>query len=658
MHPTNERVSPRQLSPVARFSVLSLVLLSLLAGAIGHVMAERIQQRALGHAERAAQVVGALGVRAAIPEQELRDGLTPATLRRTDREILGVLRRAGVLKLKVFDRDRVMVYSNDRKGIGDAAPARSNVAVALAGGEVSRLGRGTDDDGLGVETLEMYQPLRYRNSGPPAGAFEVYVDYSATAASIARDKRTLWLVLVGGLSLVWLLLFRLVRGVSAALRRQVTENRHLARHDALTGLPNRTVLYERLNQSVDAYRRSSVHSALLLVDLDRFKEVNDTLGHDKGDELLVEVARRLRGVAAPRDLVARLGGDEFAVLRPSLAPGEDATALAETIVRALSAPVDLGGTSVVVDASVGVAGCPEHGDDPVALLRRADVAMYEAKDRRSGVEAYDPGRDTHHRDRLALLGELPRAMRESELVIAYQPKVSAENGSINGVEALVRWDHPEHGLVPPGMFIPAAELTSLVRPLTLYVLDQALRDHQLWAAEGLLLPVAVNLAGPSVFDVEMPGAVAQLLADHDVDPRHLTLEISEGTALADAARGARVLENLRVLGVRLALDDFGTGQTALSHLLRMPLDELKIDRSFVSPLDVPGAEEGSLVGSIVEIGQRIGLTVVAEGIETQVAWECLRDLGCHEGQGFYFAKPMWSDDLVAWVAARAVEQAA
>ena len=633
-------------------------MLAALAATIGQLMAEQIRERALDHASKAAQVVGALGVRAAIPEKELANGVRPETLERTDREILGVLRRAGVLKLKVFDRDRVMVYSNDRSGIGKAAPAKSNVAVALAGGSVRRLGRGTDDDGEGVETLEMYQPLRYREGGRPAGAFEVYVDYSATSAAIAGDQRRLWILLSGGLFVVWALLFRLVRGVSTALRRQVADNRHLARHDSLTGLPNRTVLYEELGCAVDGYRRLAVHSALLLVDLDRFKEVNDTLGHDKGDELLVEVARRLRRVAGPRDLVARLGGDEFAVLRPSVSPGEDPRDLADAIVRSLSDPIHLGGTAVVVDASVGVAACPDHGQDAVALLRRADVAMYEAKDRRSGVESYDAGRDNHHRDRLTLLGELPRALRDNELVMAYQPKVALHDGSVNGVEALVRWQHPEQGLVPPGMFIPAAELTSLVRPLTLYVLDHALRDHRAWAAEGVHLPVAVNLAGPSVFDAEMPGAVAELLARHEVDPKHLTLEISEGTALADAARGARVLENLRVLGVRLALDDFGTGQTALSHLLRMPLDELKIDRSFISPLDDGGEDAAALVGSIVEIGRRIGLTVVAEGIETERAWERVRDLGCHEGQGFLFARPMWSADVLEWVAARPLAHAA
>lgn len=213
-------------------------MLTVLAATVGQVMAEQIRERALDYASRAAQVVGALGVRAAIPEQELSGGVSAETLERTDREIVGVLRRAGVLKLKVFDRDRVMVYSNDRRGIGRAAPAKSNLAVALAGGSVSRLGRGTDDDGQGVETLEMYQPLRYRESGRPAGAYEVYVDYSATSAAIARDQRRLWILLSGGLFVVWALLFRLVRGALAALRRQVADNRHLARHDALTGLPN------------------------------------------------------------------------------------------------------------------------------------------------------------------------------------------------------------------------------------------------------------------------------------------------------------------------------------------------------------------------------------------------------------------------------------
>jgi diguanylate cyclase (GGDEF)-like protein len=646
--PDSRIVDPRRLSPVARFSVLSLILLAGLGAVVGNLLAERIGDRALEQAVRAAQIVGAVGVRGAVPEHELGHGLTNATMRRADTQIFPLLRQAGVLKIKVFNRRRVMVYSSDHIGLGTAAPARSNVARALTGGRVQRMGHGTDDDGTGVETLEMYLPLYYGVQGRAAGAFEVYVDYSATSASVRRDVRTMWLLLAGGLFLVWALLFRLVRGVSTALRRQVSENRFLARHDALTGLPNRTVLYEELGRSVDAFRRVAVRSALLLVDLDRFKEVNDTLGHDYGDELLVEVAKRLRVLAGEDDLVVRLGGDEFAILRPSVGAGENVRELAETIVGGLRKPIDLGGTAVVVDASVGVAMCPEHGQSAVTLLRRADVAMYEAKDRRSAVEAYDPTRDKHHRNRLALLGELPRAMREDELRLAYQPKVSFADGSVHGVEALVRWQHPEQGLIMPASFVPAAELTSLVRPLTLHVLERALRDQRSWAEHGVRLQVAVNLAGPSVYDSGLPSAVEELLARYGASPADLTLEISERTALSDAARGMDVLADLRRLGVRLSLDDFGTGQTALSHLLRLPLDELKIDRSFITPLD-HADDEAALVGSIVEIGRRTGLTVVAEGIETEEACRRVAELGCHVGQGYLFARPMWADALVPWV---------
>jgi diguanylate cyclase (GGDEF)-like protein len=632
-------------SPVARFSLISLVVMAALGAALGVTLQGRINQRALDGTARTVKILGEV-VETHMTPAELGRGLRPATLRTLANEFGGdELRRSGVDRVKIFDAERVMVYSNDGEGIGRPAPRRSNVAKALAGETVRQIERGTADDGRGELTLSVYSPLR-DGSGRPYGAFEIYLDHAPTAAAARDDVRALWLLIVVGFSVLWASLFRLVRSASAALRRQVAENRRQATHDALTGLPNRTLLYDRLQAALD-----DGAAALLLIDLDRFKEVNDTLGHDHGDRLLCDVATRLREAVEPCDLVARMGGDEFAVLRPGARTEDEGRRLAGRVALALRTPFELGGTTVVVDASIGLAMCPLHGEDVTTLIRLADVAMYEAKARRTEVESYDAARDHHHADRLKLLGELPRALAEGELVLAYQPKLDLASGEVRGAEALVRWQHPVRGLLSPGSFIPAAELTSLVGPLTLYVLDAALRQQREWASAGLDLAVAVNLAGPSVMDVDLPGAVGALLEKHGSDPTALTLEINEGTMMSDVPAALRVLSGLRAHGVQLSLDDFGTGQTSLIQLHQLPLQELKIDRSLV-------IGDARLVGSIVEMGHRFGLSVVGEGIETKETEEVLRDAGCDAVQGFLYARPLWADELAAWVAERELASAA
>jgi diguanylate cyclase (GGDEF)-like protein len=619
--------------------VISLAVMLGLALVLGLSIQQRLEERALGQAERTAEIVGAVAVRTNVPQQELRNGLSDGTVTRLNRQFsTRSLLATGVMRVKLFDGRRRLVYTDGGRGDGQPAGLRSNVAAALTGKRVSHLTKGTDDDGHGTQMLSVYLPLLYEGSSRPAGAFEIYLDYRPTAAAVWTDVRTLWAVVAIGFLALWAALFRVVASVSRALRRQVAENRRQATHDALTGLPNRRLLYEAVTDAIAAGP-----AALLLIDLDRFKEVNDTLGHDHGDVLLCDVASRLRAVLRPGDVLARLGGDEFAVLRPGVGEEADARILAEVVRRVLAAPVDVGGTTVAVEGSVGLALAPVHGDDVMTLVKRADVAMYQAKRKRSGVEVYEITTDHHHPERLALIAELPRAMRDGELVLAYQPKIDLGTGRICGVEALVRWQHPERGLLPPGAFIPAAELTSAIRPLTLYVLDHALAEHRRWADDGLYLPVAVNLAAPSIVDQRLPSEVARLLAKHRIDGGALTLEISEGTIMADAAGAVRVLSDLRALGVRLSLDDFGTGQTSLAHLRRLPLDELKIDRSFVM------AQDG-LVGSVVEIAHRFGLRVVGEGVETGEVAGSLVATGCDEAQGFLYAKPMWAQDVSAWVA--------
>jgi diguanylate cyclase (GGDEF)-like protein len=473
------------------------------------------------------------------------------------------------------------------------------------------------------------------------GALELRVSYAPIAADIGRDSRTVALVLAAGLALLFATLFRIVQRASRDLR-------HQALHDSLTGLPNRASLYARTERAVG---RGGM-TALLLVDLDRFKEVNDTLGHDAGDELLREVARRLAATLRRHDVLARLGGDEFAVLLPDLPYRGVAAELGARLLGALRRPFTVGGVPVELGASIGVALSPEHGTDVGTLVRRADVAMYEAKAGGTGLVTYDRERDPYSPDRLALLAQLRGGLERNELVLHYQPKVAVEGGELAGVEALVRWQHPERGLLGPHEFVPLAERTGMIAELTRWVIGAALAQSARWRAAGLDVPVAVNLAAANVLDAELPGWLAHALARSGVPGDRLECEISEHTVMTDQVRALEVLADLRGLGVRLSLDDFGTGQSSLAYLKRLPLDEVKIDRSFVMGMGEDD-DDAAIVRSTIDLARNLGLRVVAEGVETEAVLRELGRLRCDVAQGYHLARPLPAAELEAWVASRA-----
>ncbi|MET7569751.1 bifunctional diguanylate cyclase/phosphodiesterase [Streptomyces sp. NPDC005492] len=420
--------------------------------------------------------------------------------------------------------------------------------------------------------------------------------------------------------------------------------------DPLTGLPNRQWLLERIWTALDDAERIGAKAALMLIDLDRFRSVNDTLGHLAGDRLLLQIADRLR-VALPRGAeAARLGGDEFAVLLPVADSTTSATRVARNLVAALSSPLDLDGLTLVLEASAGVAVFPDHALDAEGLLRRADVAMYQAKRDRTGVEVYESKRDSNTPDRLGLLGDLRRALDAHEVQLHYQPKVRFD-GQVAGLEALVRWVHPERGKVPPDEFIAIAESSGLMPHLTEYVLDTALAQVARWRAQGLFVPVAVNVSPRDVHTPGFAGSVAARLARHGVPAGSLQLEITEHVLLEDPQRAADTLNGLTGHGVKMSLDDFGTGYSSLVHLRRLPVSELKIDRSFVARLAVD-TEDAEIVRCTVDLAHSLGLLVVAEGVEDDETWERLRDLGCDAVQGWLVAAAMPPEDMTAWLLAR------
>ncbi|WP_050491064.1 MULTISPECIES: bifunctional diguanylate cyclase/phosphodiesterase [Streptomyces] len=420
--------------------------------------------------------------------------------------------------------------------------------------------------------------------------------------------------------------------------------------DPLTGLPNRQWLLERTWSALEDAESIGTRSALVLIDLDRFRAVNDTLGHLAGDRLLLQIAERLR-LALPRGAeAARLGGDEFAVLLPHTDSTTSAQQVARHLVAELSSPLDLDGLTLVLEASAGVAVYPDHSLDAEGLLRRADVAMYQAKRDRTGVEVYESKRDSNTPDRLGLLGDLRRALDAGEVELHYQPKVRFD-GQVAGLEALVRWVHPERGRVPPDEFIAIAESSGLMPHLTEYVLETALAQVARWRAQGLCVPVAVNVSPRDVHTPGFAGGVAARLARHGVPAGALQLEITEHVLLEDPQRAADTLAGLTAHGVKMSLDDFGTGYSSLVHLRRLPVSELKIDRSFVARLAVDH-EDAEIVRCTIDLAHSLGLVVVAEGVEDDETWERLRNLRCDAVQGWLVAAAMPPLETTAWLRAR------
>jgi diguanylate cyclase (GGDEF)-like protein/PAS domain S-box-containing protein len=431
--------------------------------------------------------------------------------------------------------------------------------------------------------------------------------------------------------------------VSAAevLRRQ-------ALHDGLTGLPNRSNLTDRLRR---ALRRSS-HTlepvALIVMDLDQFKEINDALGHDHGDRLLIELSHRLEGLVDTGDVVARLGGDEFAVLLTAPGDLEAAQHVASKIRAALDQPFHLGGISLQINGSIGIAVYPEHAVDGETLARRADVAMYTAKRTGGGVAVYAPEHDQSSIRRLSLLGELRRAINEDELVLHFQPSIDLATGEVCGAEALVRWQHPSHGMLAPGEFIELAEVSGTIQALTRWVLRHAVETVCEWREAGIELPIAVNLSVRNLYDLELPAWLGNLLADRGVDAARLVLEITETELMDDPLYAMEVLGKLKALGAATSIDDFGTGYSSLAYLKNLPIDELKIDRSFVGTM-VSDESDLTIVRSIIDLSHNLGLDVVAEGVEDASTLEQLAQMGCDRAQGYFLSRPMPAEQVLAWV---------
>jgi diguanylate cyclase (GGDEF)-like protein len=440
---------------------------------------------------------------------------------------------------------------------------------------------------------------------------------------------------------------------SAAVYAEKEYKAYQAMHDGLTGLPNRVLFYDRAEQAIREGHRTGVSAALMLIDLDRFKEVNDSLGHHIGDSLLKRIGPRLRQTLRESDTVARLGGDEFAVVLLNVADRDSAGHIATKLLRSLEVPFLLDEVSedltLDVEASIGVVLCPDDGEDVDVLMQRADVAMYSAKDARTGFEFYSGDRDTNSPKQLALLGDLRRGIESGNLFLDYQPQFDMATGGMVAAEALLRWRHPKYGMVPPDEFIVPAERTGLIRTLTMYSLERALAQWREWDATGTKLRVAVNLSRANLLNLRFPDELAALLSAADVPPSQLELEITESAIMADPGRAQDVLEKLSGMGIALTLDDFGAGYSSLAYLKRLPVGAIKIDKSFVIGMPVD-ENDFVIVSSTIDLARNLGLKVVAEGVESAVTWNRLKELGCDMAQGYWTGRPVAPEEIGSAVA--------
>jgi len=455
-------------------------------------------------------------------------------------------------------------------------------------------------------------------------------------------------VFISGLLFV-ILFSRVLNRTRVQLDQQRREAIHGSLHDSLTGLANRTLLNERIEEAIQNANLTGVEFGLLLVDLDQFKEVNDTLGHQFGDQLLIQVGRRLAGELREIDTIARLGGDEFAVIIPGAESLENALSSARHLHEVMTRPFLLEEVDIDINASIGVVMSGVNENDAGILLQRADVAMYTAKNNCLGVCSYNENADPHSTERLSLLGQLRRGIERDELILQYQPKIQLNSGAFLGVEALVRWVHPERGVVPPIEFIPFAEHTGLIGPLTCKVLDMAIAQVRAWSDAGHKISVSVNISPRNLLDVNIVDEIEMLLARHGVAEQQLELEITESAIMLEPERARQLLQRIHNLGVGIAIDDFGAGYTSLSQLRDLPINILKIDKSFIFKLGAD-PKNGLIVRSIVELGHNLGFQITAEGVEDAATQASLLTFGCDQAQGFFYSRPTSAEDILQHVA--------
>jgi diguanylate cyclase (GGDEF)-like protein len=590
--------------------------------------------RALDQGRAQAAVIEQMAIAPALSGADLSKGLSgPERDRLSSATDLAVFHGSVIrLRLRSFRGD--VAFSDDGRVL-DAVPVTDPAFRAAAAGRVDA--RVVEDGPEGSPAIRVLQPVVAESNGHAIGVLSVYLPYDAIAARVAADTRAAVTRLALGLVGLYAVLALISWWTTRALRRHAAAHEHLALHDALTGLPNRE-LFRRVTEEALDRGRGAGCGALVLVDLDHFKEVNDTLGHHAGDELLRVVGRRLTESLRTDDTVARLGGDEFGLVLPGAGDREETVALLARVRQELAREITLDDTTLSVEASFGVCFFPEDADTVEGLLQHADAAMYQGKHGPTGVVVWEPAAPRPSTDALVMQRELRRALAEDELILHYQPKIELATGRVTGVEALVRWQHRERGLLPPSEFLPVAERSDLIEPLTRWVLHRALVDYRAWTAAGHDWTVAVNVSARNLSSLDFAATVHHILTAEGVRPDRLHLEVTETAVAFDADVATQVVAALSRLGISMSIDDFGIGFTGLSQLRTLDVAEIKIDRAFISGL--PASDQDRvIVRSVIELGHRLGCQVTAEGVEDRDIADWLAGAGCDHGQGYLWLRP-------------------
>jgi diguanylate cyclase len=633
----------------AAFALASLVPVLVLGLVLAGSYRRDAAARGLAEGKSEAALIARMAIEPLLgDDRSLRRGLTPKETRSLMRMSRTAKLDGQIQRLRLRDLQGTVVFASDGKGLHDPADDEAlNAAHGEVEAEITHLNADNNPDGpQGVRVAEVYQPLVI--GAHRVGVLELYLPYDPIARDVNAGLGTLYRDLAIGLVALYVLLGVLAYTVTRRLRAQVAENAYLAEHDMLTGLPNRTLFQRRVDEAAASASGDATSAAVAVIDLDRFKEVNDTLGHGNGDALLCELGLRLGEAVRDGDTVARLGGDEFGIVLRGVTDHEGVRLTLERLLHVIQREVEIRGLPLTAEASIGFAMTPDDGTDAETLLQHADVAMYNAKSSPNAVVRYDAAHDHYDAAKLALVSELRRAIARDELVLHYQPKAAVRTSQVAAVEALVRWNHPERGLLYPDAFLPIAEQTGLIDSLTRWVLDAALGQLTQWDTTLDGIDVAINISARNVARADFADTVLAALRTSGVAADRLLLEITETAFLSDPERAGRSLRRLAAAGVRISLDDFGCGQTSLNYLSTLPLHEVKIDKSFVLDM-LDDRSHAAIVRSVIDLAHNLGFEVVAEGVETEQILAELTMLGCDIAQGYLLARPMPAADLPEWL---------
>jgi diguanylate cyclase (GGDEF)-like protein len=633
----------------AVYAAISLVPVIILGLVLASSYRSETARRGLAEARSEASLVASTAIAPLLTGTDLRARLSDQSVTELREVTSQAVDSGAIVRLRLRDLDGRVVFSTDGTGFGEAPDEEVGLAAkGTTSSKLTTLNADSDTGGsTGIVVVEVYRPLDAGPDRARVGVLEIYLPYQPIRDDISTGLASLYRDLVIGLLLLYLVLAGLSLFTTRRLKRLADSNAHLAEHDQLTGLPNRRLFHRRIAELTEGASRRM--GAVAVIDLDRFKEVNDSLGHQNGDALLAQLGTRLAAAIRPGDTVARLGGDEFGVILARVATEAEALAALSRLRAVVEEPIQITGLPLSAEASIGFALTPDDGEDAETLLQRADIAMYVAKAGHTGVVRYDPSQNHYDSDRLAVVGELRRALAEDELVLHYQPKTRLADGTVTAVEALIRWHHPRHGLLFPDAFLPLAEQTGLIDPLTDWVIATALTQIREWGPSAEMLSVSVNISARNLSNPTFADRVLAALETSGLPYHRLLLEITETALFTDVDRATAVLERLSRAGVPISLDDFGQGQTSLGFLSRLPLHELKIDRTLVTDM-LSDASHSAIVRSVIELAHNLGFVVVAEGVEDEPTMRALFTMGCDAAQGYVLARPMPAGRLLGWMA--------